>query len=271
MVRRVVTDLAREVDPDLLEWIERTCTFVTTMVDRITPRTTEEDRRDAADQTGVDDPALVVTEPFVEWVLAGEFAAGRPAWDAAGARIVDDVRPFETRKLWLLNGSHSLMAFAATILGHETVADAIGDPVVRGWVEEWWDLAARHLDLPEEDIDSYRRALIERYENPRIRHLLAQIASDGSQKLAIRIVPALEAERAQGGSATGACRAVAAWTLHLRGLGAPVNDPGADELRRAVEGDLSSAVGAVLRHLRVEDDEVHAEVLRLAEDLSRQE
>lgn len=267
MVRRVVLDLAEQVDPDLSTWIADHVAFVTTMVDRITPRTTDEDRDALRAETGIEDPALVVTEPFVEWVLAGEFPGGRPAWDAAGARIVDDVVPFETRKLWLLNGSHSLMAYAATIVGHETVADAIADERVRGWVEQWWDVAAAQLTLPAQEIDAYRAALIERYENPNIRHLLAQIAADGSQKIPIRIVPALLAQRADGGDVSGATRAVAAWILHLRGLGAPVNDAQADRVRPLVEGSLEDAVGAVLADLGIEDDEVAALVLAQAQEL----
>lgn len=133
-------------------------------------------------QLGVDDPATVPTEPFTEWVLAGAFAGGRPAWETPGATLVDDVRPFEQRKLWLLNGSHSLTAYAASALGHETVADAIADPEVRSWVEEWWDAAAPHLSLPAEDVDTYRQVLLDRYSNASIRHLLAQIAAGGSQR-----------------------------------------------------------------------------------------
>lgn len=254
MVERVVRDMAGAVDPSLLGYIDATCGFVTTMVDRITPRTTDADRARLAEETGVEDPAAVVTEPFTEWVLAGEFVAGRPAWEVAGARFVDDIRPFETRKLWLLNGSHSLMAYAATVLGLDTVYDAIRDERVRRWVEEWWDLAARHLELPAEEITAYRAALIERYENPNIKHLLAQIAGDGSQKIAIRIVPALSAELAGDADPTlvrGGARAVAAWILHLRGLGAPVNDAHADQVRALVDGSLEESVTRVLEYLDV--------------------
>ncbi len=116
------------------------------------------------------------------------------------------------------------MAYAASIRGHATVAEAITDPVVRGWVEEWWDEACRHLPLPPEELTAYREALVERFANPRIRHLLAQIAADGSQKIPIRIVPTAHAELASGRPATGALRAIAAWVLHLRGTGAPVTD-----------------------------------------------
>ncbi|KAB7744253.1 mannitol dehydrogenase family protein [Nostocoides sp. F2B08] len=268
MVETVLRDTAGAVDPTLVEWIDRTCGFVTTMVDRITPRPTEADLAAVRVDRGVDDPAVVVTEPFTEWVLSGEFTGGHPDWESAGAHFVDDIDPFETRKLWLLNGSHSLMAYAATILGIDTVYDAIHDPRVRGWVDEWWDVAARHLPLPAEEIQGYRDALVERYENPQIHHLLAQIAADGSQKLPIRIVPALLADRAAGAMPTGAVRAVAAWVLHLRGLGAPVNDAYAAEVVPLAEGPLDEAVARILRRLGVDDPAVATAVVDEAEALA---
>ena len=138
MVAQVVRDLAERVDPELAAWVDEHVSFVTTMVDRITPRTTDADLDEVRRLTGVDDRAVVVTEPFTEWVLSGDFPAGRPRWEDAGARFVDDIHPFETRKLWLLNGAHSLLAYAGSARGHETVADAMADPEVRGWVDEWW-------------------------------------------------------------------------------------------------------------------------------------
>jgi len=268
MAHRVITDFARAVDPTLAEWMAEHTTFVTTMVDRITPRATDADRADLVARTGIDDPSLVVTEPYLEWVLAGRFIAGRPAWEQAGATFVDDTTPFETRKLWLLNGSHSLMAYAASIRGHETVAEAIADPVVRDWVLQWWDDAQRQLSLPEEHITAYRAALLDRYANPRIRHLLAQIAADGSQKVPIRIVPALRAEVAAGRTPTGALRAVAAWVLHLRGEGAPVTDGAVADLQQQVADDLPSAVAAVLAWLGLTDLHLDEPVLALAHELS---
>jgi fructuronate reductase len=268
MAHRVITDFARAVDPTLAEWMAEHTTFVTTMVDRITPRATDADRADLVARTGIDDPSLVVTEPYLEWVLAGRFIAGRPAWEQAGATFVDDTTPFETRKLWLLNGSHSLMAYAASIRGHETVAEAIADPVVRDWVLQWWDDAQSQLSLPEEHITAYRAALLDRYANPRIRHLLAQIAADGSQKVPIRIVPALRAEVAAGRTPTGALRAVAAWVLHLRGEGAPVTDGAVADLQQQVADDLPSAVAAVLAWLGLTDLHLDEPVLALAHELS---
>ncbi len=267
MVARVVADLAGAVDPTLPAWVEEHVSFVTTMVDRITPRTTEEDRAEVTSQLAADDPEAVPTEPFSEWVLAGDFPGGRPAWEAAGARFVDDVHPFEQRKLLLLNGSHSLMAYAASVLGHETVADAIGDPVVRGWVEEWWDAAAPSLTVPPEEVTSYRAALLSRYENPNIRHLLAQIAADGSQKVPIRAVPVVRAALDRGDLTPGATRTIAAWVAHLRGHGAPVTDAKADEVRPLADGDVRESVGRVLHWLGLDDPAVLDLVAAQVEDL----
>lgn len=267
MVEHVIRDFARAADPSLLPWIDENVGFVTTMVDRITPRPTDATMGAVKVDTGVDDPAAVATEPFAQWVLSGDFKAGRPAWETKGAQFVDDIVPYETLKLWMLNGSHSLMAYAATIKGIETVYDAISDPEVRSWVEAWWDVAARHLPLPSETVAAYRAALVERYENPNIRHLLAQIAADGSQKIPIRIVPALNADRADGNAPVGAERAVAAWTLHLRGMGAPVNDARADQVKPLGEGSLEEAVEKVCRFLKISDDRSRGSILALAQDL----
>jgi fructuronate reductase len=173
VAREVVVGAAKELDPSLAEWVGDNVSFVTTAVDRITPRPTEQDRATVRELTGVDDPAAVVTEPFVEWDLAGDFPAGRPDWEVAGAVVTGDVRPYETRKLWLLNGAHSLLAYAGSIRGHETVADAMGDAALAGWVQEWWDVAIPQLVLPEHQLRDYTAALAERFGNPNIRHRLA--------------------------------------------------------------------------------------------------
>lgn len=270
-LQRVVDDLIDAVDPSLAEWAQDNVAFGTTMVDRITPATTDENRDAVRAALGVEDASPVPTEPFSEWVVAGRFPNGRPAWEAAGVTLVDDVVPFEQRKLWLLNGSHSLLAYAGSARGHETVADAVADPVLRQWVEDWWDEAARHLTLPAEDVAGYRRALLERFGNPRIRHVLAQIAADGSQKIPVRIVPAVRAELAAGRVPTGAARALAAWTCHLRGLGAPVKDARADHVRALGRGSLAESVDAVLGFLGPDlaaDDGLRAAVLAAAEELT---
>ncbi|HVX42826.1 MAG TPA: mannitol dehydrogenase family protein [Mycobacteriales bacterium] len=265
---RVMISLAEAVDPELPSWMRDNVSFVSTMVDRITPATTDADRSAAAKLTGFTDAAPVVAEPFSEWILTDAFPAARPAWESAGARLVKDVTPHEDRKLLLLNGSHSLLAYAAPTRGHRTVAEAIADDTCRSWVEEWWDEAVTQLDFPAAELTNYRKALIERYSNPRIQHNLSQIAADGSQKLPIRVVPVLRAGRAAGRIPSGAVRPVAGWLVHLRA--GQVKDPRAAELVPAVQGDLEVAVRVVLDAIAPElisDDEVRAAIQAEAEQL----
>lgn len=271
-VARVVGDLARLVDPGLADWIAGTVAFTSTMVDRITPEATEEDRADVRAATGIQDRAVVVTEPFTEWVVSGRFGAGRPAWQDAGATFTSDVEPFEDRKLWLLNGAHSMLAYAGSIRGHVTVADTMRDETCLRWLEEWWDAAAGHLSLPATDNDAYRTALVARFANPRIRHRLDQIAWDGSQKLPIRVLPTVRSERAAGRLPAGATRPLAAWVCHLRGLGATVTDARAAELVPLAAGPLPDAVRRVLAVLDpalVEDAALVTAVVDQAEELAR--
>ena len=242
----VVTQLAQAIDPALTEWIGEHVDFASSMVDRITPATTDDDRALVAERCGYLDASPVATEPFHEWVMSGSFLAGRPRWEDAGARVVDDVTPFEQRKLWLLNGSHSLLAYAGSVRGHTAIDEAIADPACRGWVEALWDEAAPHLPLPADDVAGYRAALLERYANPRIRHRLAQIAADGSTKIAVRTVPVLRAEREAGRVPLGCATVIAAWLRHLRGEGAPVADPGAEPYLAVLGTDDEAAVRAVL-------------------------
>jgi fructuronate reductase len=156
----VVTELATAVDETLAGWITEHVDFATSMVDRITPATTDEDRHLVATTQGYSDAAPVPTEPFAEWVVAGQVPCRSPRWEEAGARVVDDVGPYEQRKLWLLNGSHSLLAYAGSIRGHRTIDEAIADPQCREWVETFWDEASRHLILEGAAVTDYRAALL---------------------------------------------------------------------------------------------------------------
>jgi len=246
VVARVLREFAELLDPELAAWIDDTVSFATTMVDRITPEPTADDLTTVEAQTGFRDRAPVVTEPFTEWVISGRFAGGRPSWEDAGATFADDVLPFEERKLWLLNGAHSMLAYAGSLRGNVTVADTMRDDTCRGWLEEWWDAAAVHLTLPAAEITAYREALTERFANPRMAHRLDQIAFDGSLKLPIRTLPTLRREVEAGRMPAGATRPLAAWICHLRGSGAAVTDARADEFVPAATGPLAEAVPRVL-------------------------
>lgn len=270
MVSRIVREAAQYVDPSLVDWLDGNVSFVTTVVDRITPHTTPGDIERVAAVTGLRDDALVVAEPFAEWVLSGEFQAGRPGWEAMGARFVRDIVPFESRKLFLLNGSHSLMAYAGSALGYQTIYEAVGDPRIVTWIHDWWDEAVTQIPLPDAELQAYEASLMERYRNPQIRHLLTQIAADGSAKIPIRIVPTIRAFLADGRIATGATRVLAAWLVHLRGIGAPVEDPRSAELTALVRGPLDQAADALVAYLGIASAEVSATVARQAEEILAQ-
>src|SRR5690606_10012279 len=117
-----------------------------------------------------------------------------------------------------------------TVRGYTTVAEAVADETARMWLDRWWDEASAHLPLPADEVTAYRRALLERFANPRMRHRLDQISADGSQKLPVRILPILRRQRSAGRLPQGALHVLGAWMCHLRGAGAPVDDVRADEL-----------------------------------------
>ena len=244
-----------EPGSDLDAWIRGEVSFVSSMVDRITPATTDADREAVLRLTGLADAAPVVTEPFAEWVIAGDFPAGRPAWEAAGARFVDDIAPYERRKLWLLNAGHSLLAYHGLAAGHRTVAETVADPALSAELERLWSEQRTELPFDAPTVDDALAALRARFGNARIEHRLAQIASDGSQKLGPRILDPLRARLASGREAGAAQLGVlAAWSRHL--AGPDVRDPGAD------------AVVAALRDAQTPRDRAAAVLAALAPDLT---
>jgi len=231
-----VRDLADRWDRELAAWIADGVSFPSTMVDRITPATTEADREQAtawiAGKPGAEtiDRMPVVCEPFTEWVIAGEFPAGRPAWDRVGVTFVDDVEPYERRKLWLLNAGHSMLAYVGLALGHETIDQTMTDPRCTELLEALWSAAAEVLPFDRAEIDAATSALRERFTNARIRHNLIQIAGDGSQKLPNRNLGITRARRKAGlGLDPGTPATLAGWLIHLSTD--RVNDQGVGELR----------------------------------------
>jgi fructuronate reductase len=237
VLRERVLEAAAAIDQPAAGWIAREVSFVSTSVDRITPRTTDADRELVERELGLSDVWPVVTEPFSDWVLCGEFPGGRPPWELAGARFVDDIEPWELRKLWLLNGAHSLLAYLGLARGHSTVAEAVADAELVQAMQELWDLAERYLpDAARLDLATYRRQLHERFANARIGYPLTQIAGDGLDKLRNRVMPVIAAARAAGERAEPAERVVSAWARWL------IDDPARAEtdqnaalLRRALE------------------------------------
>jgi fructuronate reductase len=240
VLRARILALSEQLETGLADWVDGEIAFVSTSVDRITPATTDRDVQLVERALGLVDAAPVVCEPFSDWVLSGDFPAGRPPWEAAGARFVSELDPWELRKLWLLNGGHSLLAYLGLLRGHETVADAFADPDLELALDQFWDLAQRLLPAADLDLPAYRRQLRERFANARIGYPLAQIAGDGLDKLRNRVVPVIEAARAGGVAAEPAIRIVDAWTQWL------IGDPDrvrSDQNAELLQGVLDSGGG----------------------------
>ena len=209
-----------------------TVRFPNAMVDRITPATTDAVRALSGD------PMAVPTEAFREWVIEDAFAGPRPDWP--GVQIVDDVAPHELRKLRMLNGAHSLLAYAGLERGHVYVHEAVADPVLRNLVKGLMDEAGATLPTEVRDqVPGYANALLDRFDNPELAHRLDQIAMDGSQKLPYRFVDTLRA-----GPAPAVVEGLRAWTrfcISQTVQGQWLDDPKAEEIAAAARTDNPEA------------------------------
>ncbi|WDA12509.1 mannitol dehydrogenase family protein [Paracoccus marcusii] len=253
VVRGVVLDLARLIDPDLAAWIEAQGAFPSTMVDRIVPATTPADLDRVETLTGRRDEAPVMHEPFRQWVVEDRFCNGRPDLGAVGVQLVDDVTPFEHMKLRMLNGTHSSLAYLGYLAGHQTIADTMADPVMAQFVDRLWrsEIIPALTPPPGTDLVAYADALAARYANPAIRHRTWQIAMDGSQKLPQRILGTIAEGRAAGRPVPGLTLAVAAWMRYASGRdeagGAiEVKDPLAPQMAALWRDDPAATVDGFL-------------------------
>lgn len=220
-LRRLLVEFAALRDPDLKRFIEERIAFPSSMVDRIVPATTDDDRKRISEKLGVADAWPVTTEPFLQWVIEDRFPAGRPRWERFGVEMVEDVAPFEDMKLRLLNGSHSAIAYLGLLSGHATVSEAFADPAIRAFVRRLWDEAKPALPKGKGlRPDAYTAELAQRYDNPALRHRTAQIANDGSQKLPQRIIATALDRADAGGSIDALMLTPAAWIAACEARGA---------------------------------------------------
>ncbi len=237
LLRDGVTGFARRIDPALAEWIAAHVAFPSSMVDRITPAATPETQAEAQRQTGCTDLAAVETEPFLQWVIEDHFPTGRPAWERAGALLVTDVAPYERMKLTMLNGSHSMLAYAGFLKGHRYVRDVMADPALAALVARHHKAAALALPpLPGIDLAAYAMALQDRFRNPAIAHETFQIAMDGTEKLPQRIFQPAVLALEKGQDLRPFAFATAAWMRYAlgqtdAGQPYPLRDPREAEIR----------------------------------------
>ncbi len=232
LARQTLVAFARLQDErtgdDLAEWITRDVAFPHSMVDRITPVTTDDDRRRLADETGVADAWPVVAEPYLQWVLEDSFSDVRPPLDQVGVRLVDDVRPYELTKLRLLNAGHQVMSYLGYLAGHRRVDEVMTDPLFVEFVDRYLrDEATPTLPpVPGTDLADYRRVLLDRFANPAVSDTLARNCAEGSERIATFVLPVVRDQLRLGGPIDVAVLAVAAWARYATGVderGGPID------------------------------------------------
>ncbi len=258
-LRRLMDDYAAALGKgggkhaDLLVEQLATARFPASMVDRIVPATTEADREEAARLLGVRDEALVVAEPFLQWVIEDDFAGARPAWEQAGAVLTDDVAPWEQAKLRMLNATHSMLAYLGGLRGYETIAEAVRDPELAELAGELLAYDVVPTLTPPEGLDltAYGTSVLERFANPALKHRTAQVAMDGSVKLPVRLLGTVRDRLAAGAGPRFASLAVAGWMVYVatgkdaNGRELTLDDPQAARLREAVAKAGRGAAGLV--------------------------
>lgn len=209
-VSRVLREFAALRSPELATYIDKNVACPSSMVDRIVPATTDEDRERIAVRLGVADAWPVIAEPFFQWVIEDRFPTGRPQWENAGAEFVKDVAPYEHMKLRMLNGSHTVIAAIGQIAGLDTVSQTFAHPVVRRFVQLYWSQVATTL---ADGIDgaAYALRLAQRFDNAALKHRTEQIASDASQKIPQRIIAPFKELHAGENRCDPLVFAIAAW------------------------------------------------------------
>jgi len=256
----VVRRFAELSRPDLGPWIADHVRFPSTMVDRIVPAATDDDRAFAAAAIGMEDRAAVVGEPFRQWVIEDDFAGPRPRWEAAGAELVGDVTPHELVKMRLLNGAQTTLSYLGALAGLGHTCDDVRDPLIAGFVRRML-LRETVPGLPADvgiDLGAYVERCFDRLANTAIRHTNHQIATDGSQKIVQRLLNPIRACIARGIGHELLAAAVAAWMAYLlagtRRFGARwlPEDPWADAVRRIADETGPDAAALVRRIVALE-------------------
>lgn len=204
----------------LAEWMALHVKFPNAMVDRITPATTDDDRRLVREKFGIEDAWPVVCEPFKQWVVEDSFTQGRPELEKVGVQYVDDVLPYELMKLRLLNCGHLALGLLGYLAGFRYVHDVCEDPLFVDFLTRYMEREASPTlaPVPGVDLDEYRHQLIERFANPQIRDTLARLCAESSEKLPKWLVPVIRDQLASDGELHMCAIIVAGWARYAEGV-----------------------------------------------------
>jgi mannitol 2-dehydrogenase len=219
VTRNAVTGLARLMDGALADWVEKNVSFPNAMVDRITPATSDRERKMALDMFGVDDNWPVFCEEYIQWVISGAFPTGRPEFEKVGVQFVEDVTPFEYMKIRILNGGHAVIAYAGALLDVHFVHEAMEHPLVNGFFAkvEQDEIIPTVLPVPNTNIQDYYKLIERRFSNPKIGDTERRLAFDGSNRQPKFIVPVIADNLAAGRSIKGLALESALWCRYCHG------------------------------------------------------
>jgi fructuronate reductase len=257
-------------------WISETVRFPRSVVDRMVPATTEDDRDEVARRIGVADEGAVVAEDHRSWVI--EAVDGLPPLHHVGVEVVADVDPFQQRKLWLLNGPHSALAYGGLLAGHSTIAAAVADPAVEGLVRRLVDDVLEVVEVDRDSAATFARASLRRFANPALGHRCTQVGADGSTKLPQRILPVMARRRSRGLSSPHHALVVACWLAAVTRTPVAtqtlpaVDDPHVDAHRstlhdHGVRALVAAAVGEDHRDVADEVEAAFDELIRRGRDV----
>lgn len=219
VARNAVAGVARLYDPALASWIETNAAFPNGMVDRITPATTDRERKALSRDYGIEDNWPVYCEEFIQWVLEDDFCNGRPALEDVGVQFVTDVTPFEFMKIRILNGGHAAIAYPASLLDIHFVHDAMDHPLVGAFFAriERDEIMPTVPPVPGVELDDYYHLIHRRFSNPKIGDTIPRLAFDGSNRQPKFIVPVARDRLRAGASIDALAFESALWCRHCYG------------------------------------------------------
>ena len=219
VARRAFATFARLKDPELGQWVEQAVPFPNSMVDRITPVTSDADRSLVAERFGIADGWPVVCEPWTQWVLEDHFSHGRPPLEDVGVQLVPDVVPYELMKLRLLNASHQALCYLGYLSGHRYVHEACQDPPFVRLLRRYMDEEATPTlsPVPGVDLAAYKQTLVDRFANPHISDALARLCADSSDRIPTWLLPVIRHQLSHGGPIDSAALVVASWARYAEG------------------------------------------------------
>ena len=220
MAQKVFTAFARLRDPELGDWVADHVQFPNSMVDRITPVTTDEDRAQISQRFGVEDAWPVVCEPFTQWALEDKFTAGRPPFEDVGVQVVPDVVPYELMKLRLLNASHQALCYFGYLAGYRLVHEVAQDQLFANFLLDYMNREATPTlaPVPGIDLDAYKLKLIERFSNAAVRDTVARLCARSSERIPSWLVPVIRENLAAGRDVRLSAAVVASWARYAEGV-----------------------------------------------------